>query len=166
MLKSKLAKVEDFNDYLLLKNDENNVIWSGYSAPPDRDKLWEWFVENINRDERLFFLFYDKEFYDEPVGYLYMDTVGDSNDTIDTGHGVNSKCGGKGYGTQIISFALSYAKLNLPNIKFFQGWIAADNIGSIKNVLKNGYYKTEQTKIVKLGNEIDKLFEKYMIDIR
>ena len=67
---------------------------------------------------------------------------------------------------KIISFALSYAKLNLPNIKFFQGWIAADNIGSIKNVLKNGYYKTEQTKIVKFGNEIDKLFEKYMIDIR
>ena len=78
MIKSKLATAEDFNDYLILKTDENNVIWSGHSAPPDRDKLWEWFIENINRDERLFFLFYDEEFYDEPVGYLYMDTVGDS----------------------------------------------------------------------------------------
>ena len=56
--------------------------------------------------------------------------------------------------------------VNLHQIKYLQGWIANDNIGSIKNFLKNGYYKTDETKIVKFGDGSDKLFEKYMIDIR
>lgn len=166
MIKSKLATAEDFNDYLILKTDENNVFWTGDTSPPNKEKLFNWYLENIKKENRLFFLFYDKEFLLEPIGYLYMDIIGELLDTIDTGHGVNSKCGGKGYGTKIIEYALNYAKVNLHQIKYLQGWIANDNIGSIKNFLKNGYYKTDETKIVKFGDGSDKLFEKYMIDIR
>lgn len=163
---AKLATPQDFEDFFFLKCDEENIKWSGHKSAPDRERIHEWYLKNISRDDRYFFLFFEPELFDHAIGYLYMDVVGDNNDTIDTGHGVHSNCGGKGYGTKIIQFALQYAKENLDFIKSFQGWIANDNIGSIKNVLKNGYYKTDETKLVTFGNGEVKTFEKYLIDIR
>lgn len=166
MITAKLATKEDFDSYFFLKSDEENILWSGHDSAPDKEKILDWFLKNIVRKDRYFFLFFDEEHFENVIGYLYMDIVGEESNTIDTGHGVHSKCGGKGYGTQIIQYALNFAKEKLPVIKYFQGWIAEDNIGSIKNVLKNGYYKTDETKYVKFGDGSEKLFEKYMIDIR
>ncbi|HEX8563147.1 MAG TPA: GNAT family protein [Flavobacterium sp.] len=166
MIEGKLATEQDFDAYYFLKSDEENIKWSGHEAAPDKERMLNWYLKNIKRNDRHFFLFWDREYFDHVVGYLYMDVVGQKSDTIDTGHGVHSNCGGKGYGTQIIGFALQYATENLPQIHHFQGWIANDNIGSIKNVLKNGYYKTNETKPVAFADGEMKTFEKYMIDIR
>jgi RimJ/RimL family protein N-acetyltransferase len=166
MITAKRASKDDFDSYFFLKSDEENILWSGHSSAPDKEKIFDWYIKNINRKDRYFFLFFDEENFDNVIGYLYMDVIGEENNTIDTGHGVHSNCGGKGYGTQIIQYALNFAKEELTFIKHFQGWIAADNIGSIKNVLKNGYYKTDETKYVKFGDGSEKLFEKYMIDIQ
>jgi len=166
MITGKLAAPEDFEDYYFLKSDELNINWSGHESAPDKEKIHAWYLENIQRKDRYFFLFYEPELFDHAVGYLYMDVVGENNDKIDTGHGVHSNCGGKGYGTQIIQFALKYAKDNLDFINGFEGWIASDNIGSIKNVLKNGYNKTEDVKQVTFASGEIKTFEKYIINIR
>lgn len=166
MITGKLATESNFDEYYFLKCDEENILWSGHKSAPDKNNIYEWYLKNIARNDRHFFLFWDSENFDHIIGYLYMDVVGDKNDTIDTGHGVHSNCGGQGYGTQIIRFALDYATDNMPDIQYFQGWIANDNIGSIKNVLKNGYYKTDETKPVPFANGEVKTFEKYMIDIR
>lgn len=162
----KIATAEDFDAYYFLRCDEENIKWTGYEKAPQRERIYKWYIENISKENRYFFLFFEDEVYEKVAGYLYMDVVGDNHDIIDTGHGVHSMCGGKGYGTKIIQFALAYAKDNLPFIKHFQGWIASDNIGSIKNVLKNGYYKTEERKLVSFENGENKLFEKYLADIR
>jgi RimJ/RimL family protein N-acetyltransferase len=160
---AKLATPQDFEPYYSLRCDELNISWTGHSDAPDRDRLYSWYIDNIKKEGRYFFLFFEDEQHTDIIGYLYMDVV--DSDTIDTGHGVHSKHGGKGYGTKIIQFALKYAKDNLLFINHFQGWIASDNIGSIKNVLKNGYYKTDETKEVKFANGEIKGFEKYLFDI-
>jgi RimJ/RimL family protein N-acetyltransferase len=161
---SKLATPEDFDNYYKLRCDELNVNWTGYKKAPNKSNLQDWYLENINKKSRYFFLFFEDEPCVKILGYLYMDVV-ESGDTIDTGHGVHSKYSGKGYGTKIIQFALEYAKKNLLFINFFQGWIASDNLGSIKNVLKNGYVKTEESKEVKFESGEVKVFEKYLYTI-
>lgn len=161
----KLAKPEDFEFYYDLRCDELNIQWTGHTNLPDKEGLKRWYLANINKNGRYFFLFFENEALIDVVGYLYLDVVGENGDTIDTGHGVHSGHGGKGYGTKIIKFGLEYAKDNLLFINRFQGWIASDNIGSIKNVLKNGYYKTSETKEVVFGDGEIKIFEKYLFDI-
>ena len=45
-----------------------------------------------------------------------------------------------------------YSKKELLFIDRVDGWIAHDNIGSIKNVLKNGYVETNDTKVTFFKN--------------
>jgi RimJ/RimL family protein N-acetyltransferase len=160
-----LATPQDFDFYYELRCDESNIQWTGHNSVPDKEGLRKWYLENINKEGRYFFLFFENGSFSDIIGYLYMDVVGEKNDTIDTGHGVHSRHSGKGYGTKIIKFALEYATDNLLFINYFQGWIASDNVGSIKNVLKNGYYKTDETKKVEFGNGEIKVFEKFLFDI-
>ena len=162
---AKLATPEDFIYYFELRCDEHNVLWTGHKDSPDRESLKSWYNENLKKKDRYFFLFFEDNTLSDVIGYLYMDVVGEKGNTIDTGHGVHSKHGGKGYGTKIIQFALHYAKDNLLFVNQFQGWIASDNLGSIKNVLKNNYYKTDKTKNIEFGNGEVKIFEKYLYDI-
>jgi RimJ/RimL family protein N-acetyltransferase len=165
MITGKLATAEDFEAYYFLRCDQNNIKWTGYNTTPEKERIHNWYLENIAKPGRYFFLFFEDDNRSQAAGYLYMDVVGEKNDTIDTGHGVHSWHGGKGYGTEIIRFALDFARTELPFIKHFQGWIASDNQGSIKNVLKNGYYKTPETKEVEFASGEKKVYEKYMIDL-
>lgn len=163
---AKLAEEQDFDFYYKLKCDDENVLWSGHMNAPDKEKLKNWFLVNIKRDDRYFFLFFNEENKHDIIGYLYLDVVGDNMDTIDTGHGVHSSHTGKGYGTIILQRGIEYAKKELPQIHYFQGWIMSDNIGSIKNVLRLGYYKTDENKIIKTGKDEEKLMEKYLLKIK
>lgn len=161
----KKAKEIHFEDYYKLKCDENNIYWSGFKSKPDRVKLKEWYLENISLDIRLFFLFYEEESNDV-IGYLYMDTVGDNKDTIDTGHGVHSNKLGNRYGSSILKFGIDYAIREMPKIHYFQGWIMEENIGSIKNVLRLGYHKTSEIKSIETFSEEIKQMNKYILEIR
>jgi RimJ/RimL family protein N-acetyltransferase len=130
----------------MLKCDEENIFWTGHAKKPDKDILKKWFLNQLERNDRIMFIVKDSE-TDAAIGYLYLDIVGD-NDTIETGHGVNSNYKGRGIGTKIIKFALEYTRNHLKYINEVHGWILEDNVGSIKNVLNNGYKETEDTKEV------------------
>ena len=122
------------------------ILWTGHDIKPDKDELREWFFNQLERNDRIMFLVNESE-SNISVGYLYLDVVG-TNDIIEIGHGVNSKYKGKGIGTKIIKYALDYTKTQLKFIKEVHGWILEDNIGSIKNVMNNGYEETKETKEV------------------
>ncbi|WP_353093823.1 GNAT family N-acetyltransferase [Tissierella praeacuta] len=160
----KKCSEEDFEDFYILRSDKENVYWTGYDEKPDKANLRKWFTMQLKRKDRIMFIAkYDK--LDEPIGYLYLDIVG-NNDIIETGHGVNSEYKGKGIGTKIIKFALDYTKNQLKFINEVHGWIFEENIGSIKNVLKNGYYETKETKEVFLeGSNQYKKMKKYVYKI-
>lgn len=139
--------MSDFEDFYILKCDEENIRWTGYDKGPDKDMLRQWFYKQLKRKDRIMFLIRLVE-NGEAVGYLYLDIVGENANIIETGHGVLSKFKGHGLGTKIITYAVNYTKGKLNFIDEIDGWIAVNNIGSIKNVLKNGYSKTNETKKV------------------
>ena len=155
-----------FDDYFLLRCDRNNVLWSGHKQVPDFDRLKDWYLKNIVREDRLFFLAYQNITEGGILGYLYMDIIGIKKDVIDIGYGVHQSMNGKGYGTEIINFACNYWKSNLRNIKLIEAWVAVKNIGSIRVFIKNGFVKTEETKYMlfeKTGE--NELFQKYNFNI-
>lgn len=159
------AKEIHFEDYYKLKCDENNIYWSGFKSKPDRVKLKKWYLENISLDKRLFFLFYEEESNDI-IGYLYMDTVGDKKDTIDTGYGVHSYKLGNGYGSSILKFGIDYLIRDVPKIQYVQGWVMEDNIASIKSFLKLDFKKTLYTKNIKTSSGEIKKMNNYILEIR
>lgn len=158
--------LNDFESFYFLKCDEENVYWTGHKNKPQKQNLEEWFIQQLQRKDRILFLARNK-LDDEVLGYLYLDIVGEKKNIIETGHGVHSKFKGKGLGTKIIKFALEYTKENLNFINEVDGWIIEDNIGSIKNVLKNGYSKTNLTKCVFLESEgKNAILRKYVYKIQ
>ncbi len=164
-LKFKKCDESDFEDFYILRVDEENVYWTGYDSKPNKDNLKVWYLNQLKRTDRILFIVRSDE-ADEPVGYLYLDIVGDNNNIIETGHGVNSKYKGQGLGTEIIKFAINYSRDVLTFIDEVDGWILEDNIGSIKNVLKNGYNETDDRKETFLENlNTYKTMRKYVYKI-
>ena len=159
--------IKDFELYYKLKCDEENIYWTGHKRSPDKENLRKWFKDQLERKDRIFFLVKTPNYPNEAIGYLYLDIVGENKNVIETGHGVHSKFKGKGIGTKIIKFALEYSKEKLEVIDRGDGWIAEDNIGSIKNVLKNGYFESKDTKNIyfePLKKEI--VMKRYFFEIK
>jgi RimJ/RimL family protein N-acetyltransferase len=157
----------DFSAYFDLKVDDANIVASGYTAPPDREKLRSWYKTQLSRADRLLFLARDVSNQTRVVGYLYIDLMSDPDLHAETGHGVSSKYGGLGIGTKIINFAINYCANMSPRPNCIVGWIADWNHGSIKNVLKNSYIKTDMTKNVFFeGLQKDVRMDKYIFEFR
>jgi RimJ/RimL family protein N-acetyltransferase len=155
-----------FDDYFLLRCDSNNVLWSGHKQEPDFDRLKDWYLKNIVREDRLFFLAYQNIKEGGILGYLYMDIIGIKKDVIDIGYGIHQTMNGKGYGTKLINFACNYTRNNIRNIKLIDAWVAENNIGSKKVFAKNGFSKTNETKLKIFEiNAQEVLFEKYILKV-
>lgn len=161
----KKAEASDFDFFYELRCDKENIRWSGHADKPDKQKLYEWYLANIGRSDRIFFLFFCDISCDDVLGYLYLDITGEMDDIIDIGYGVHHRHAGKGFGSKVLQFGIDHVRGAIPYIKYFQAWVAADNVASIKTVLKTGYHKTHETKQVKFPNGEDKLFEKYILQL-
>ncbi|MBF8984172.1 GNAT family N-acetyltransferase [Lutibacter sp. B2] len=160
------CKEEQFDLLYELKSEEENILWTGHDKAPDRKKLKVWYFNQLKREDRYMFIIKSREYAGEPIGYLYLDVVGDLKNIIETGHGVNNKFKGQGIGTRIIKFAIDYTTEYLTFIDRIDGWIVENNIGSIKNVINNGYIKTKETKkVVFKGLNREVLMEKYCYKI-
>jgi RimJ/RimL family protein N-acetyltransferase len=157
------ALPEHFEDYFFLRCDENNILWSGHKQAPDHDKLKSWYLQNITRADRLFFLCYEDK---KIIGYLYMDSIGEKKDIVDIGYGVHESMAGQGYGTRIVDFAYEYARKNIKGARYMNGWVAEDNAGSVKVFLKNGYAKTPESKEIPFEKTGKKMrFFKYILEL-
>lgn len=140
--------MDNFELYYKLRCDDENIYWTGYPQKPDKEKLREWYARQLQRGDRIMFLVRSNMDKDEAIGYLYLDIVGGNNDVVETGHGVNSTVKGIGIGTKIIKFAIDYCSNYLPNVTSIDGWVLRNNIGSVKNLLKNNYMKTGETRTI------------------
>ncbi len=161
------CSMDTFELYYRLKCDDENIYWTGHTQKPDKENLREWYARQLQREDRIMFLIRSNMDKDEAIGYLYLDIVGTNNDVVETGHGVNSTVKGIGIGTKIIKFAIDYCSNNLPNVTAIDGWVLWNNIGSIKNLLKNNYIKTGETKTVFLESTgRDEIMERYTYSIQ
>lgn len=146
-IKLEKCRIEDYEDFYKLKCDEENIYWTGYVRKPEKNELKKWYYEQLQSKSRIMFFAKD-EINGEVVGYLYLDLVGEKENIIETGHGVYSIYKGKGIGTQIIKLAIQHVRDELIFVDKIVGWILENNIGSIKNVLKNGYVETDSRKSI------------------
>lgn len=141
-----LCDEADFDFFYELKADKENILWTGHAEAPRRNNLKEWYLKQLKREDRYMFMVKSTAYPNDPIGYLYLDVVGEMKNIIEIGDGVNSKFTSKGIGTKIIEFAIDYIKNNLPFIVRIDGWIAQNNFGSIKTFIKNGFSETKETK--------------------
>lgn len=157
----KVSSITDFYDYLKIKSDPTAIIWSGFDTAPDPEKLKIHFEnllnERIPKGDILLFLKDDET--DEVMGYDLMTKIDD--ETIESsGHSILSDFQGKGLGTLLFKLLVEYARQL--GYKKFIGWISEHNIGSQKNVERNGFVRTVESRIVHLSAfNRDDVFYKY-----
>lgn len=157
----KVTSLDDFEDYYRIKSDPTAILWSGFSSAPNKVKLFEHFktlLESIEEGRKV--LFYIKDNNDNLIGYDLLTQIDD--ETIESsGHSILSSWQGKGMGT--VLFSLLKKEVREMGYHYFTGWISENNIGSIKNVERNGFLKTEETRSVRLAafDRVD-VFYKYI----
>ena len=157
-----LATTAHFDDFFKLKSEPNNIFWSGFDSAPNYEEFKIHFEKELTRDDRtIIFLYFNKAI----AGYLYIDFC-DVKKEVSTGHGVLKDFSGKGLGRKLIKYAVDFSTEKLTQADKLIGWIAEDNIGSIKNVLSNGYEKSLEIDMrVFSQREVPVKFEKYIFDL-
>jgi len=157
-----VTKPSDFEDYFAIKSDPTAILWSGFSSAPDRDRLsahFEGLLKEIENKQKFLVYLKDSE-TDALIGYDLMTKMDD--ETVESsGHSILSGWQGKGMGTILFSHLVGYARQL--GFKYFTGWVSDLNIGSIKNIERNGFVKTEEYRTVHLAAfDRDDVFHKYV----
>ncbi len=139
---------DDFEEYYRIKCDEPAIQWGGWQSAPDRERLRIHFLrllkEQIPAGDRLLFL---RDDTGEAVGYDLLHRI-DAETIESAGHSILSEHQGHGYGTLLFELLVPYARSL--GYRRFTGWISERNIGSIRNVERNGFRRTEAWRTVEL----------------
>lgn len=139
--------VKDFDDYYRIKADKTAILWSGFASAPDKGKLREHFLKLLDNKQESILLYLKEDDTEKLIGYDLMTRIDDET-VLSSGHSILSEFQGKGYGTLLFGMLVQYAR-DLGYKKFI-GWISENNIGSIKNVERNGFYRTDDCRKVRL----------------
>jgi RimJ/RimL family protein N-acetyltransferase len=138
--KFELASEQNYDDYHKIRSEKKNLFWTGYEKPPDYEKFKQWYKNRINDPKKDLYLVYCDN---QCVGSLNVDYY---EGYVFIGYSVKEQHEGKGYGTFIVKNALEIVKQK-PEYQFVRAWINEKNIGSIRVVEKNGFYKTDVSEI-------------------
>lgn len=156
----KVTSINDFEDYYRIKSDETAILWSGFKSAPNKDKLLKHFekllTECFPKGDILVYLKEDNT--NQLIGYDLLTKI--DEDTIESsGHSILTEWQGKGYGTELFKLLVNFTRQL--GYKKFTGWISEKNIGSIKNVEKNGFVRTEEWRMGRLEafNREDKYYK-------
>jgi len=55
-LNFKKCSEEDFEDFYILRCDKENIYWTGHDKEPNKDSLYEWYTEQLRRNDRMIFI--------------------------------------------------------------------------------------------------------------
>ncbi|MGY3958354.1 GNAT family N-acetyltransferase [Aeromonas popoffii] len=151
-----LTKSSDFEAFLNLKSETENIYWSGFNSVPDRNILWSHFIESIYSKTRYFFLLFEGE---QAIGYLYIDYIMLTR-AIEIAYGISKTKSGSGLAKTMINLGLSYIELEYDTII---AWIAISNIASIKSVESLGFKRTGEEEYRTFLQEVEQIkFCKYI----
>lgn len=160
-----VSGVEDFERYFQIKSDPVAILWSGFATAPDKEKLRKHFLGLLNNiqagKKHLFYLM--EEGTDSLIGYELMTEL--SADTVESsGHSILSSWQKKGMGTKL--YALLNEKARAFGYKYFIGWVSENNIGCIKNLERNGFVRTEESRVVRLAAfDREDVFYKFVCEL-
>jgi len=127
----RLARKEDFEGFLKIKSDPQNVKWSGFNSPPNKEKLFKWYISNLNNINRQIFLVWKDDV--EIVGFFHLDKI---SDTIyeAASSGILTEFTNKGLGTMTL---LRREKIAYNNgAELIQTWVSENNIASYRRLEK------------------------------
>lgn len=142
----RVTSVDDFDNYLLIKSDPSAVLWSGFPSAPNPDNLRAYFERIvINPDMYIYFLY--EENSDDVMGYGQF-VKEDDREVSYLGNSILEEYQGKGYGTLVVALLLDEVKKL--GVKRISGWLSERNIPSHKSLMKAGYTKTDDFKMVRL----------------
>ncbi|SHK17130.1 Protein N-acetyltransferase, RimJ/RimL family [Clostridium cavendishii DSM 21758] len=139
-------ELNDFDAYYNLRCEKENIYWTGYISAPSRDTLKTWCINQLKKEDRLFFLVKLNNPTHKVIGYLYLDIDEVNKDTVCISLAVSSNYTGLGIGTKIITLAMEYCKNNIKNITNLEAFIMPHNIASSKCFLKNNWFEVDEFK--------------------
>ena len=129
------ATINDYDDYYQIKADTQNVIWGGFSAPPQYEGFKNIFLSRINAEDRREYVC---ELDNAIVGFL---AAVEDDDNVEISYGVLEQATGKGVASALISFVIhEYKNKNVI------AWVSELNYGSEKCLLKNGFEKLNDSE--------------------
>ena len=155
----------DFEDYYTIKCDPSAIMWSGFSSAPDKQKLlrhFEGLLKEIKEKKKILVYLKEKE-TGSLIGYDLLTKI-DEITVESSGHSILTQWQGNGMGTALFKQLVEYAREL--GFKYFTGWVSDLNIGSIKNIERNGFKKTEEYRIEHLSAfDRDDIFHKYVCEL-
>ena len=161
----KVTRIEDFERYYEIKADPTAILWSGFATAPNKEKLkshFEGLLKDIQSGNKVL-VYLLEEGTDSLIGYDLMTEIAPL--TIESsGHSILSSWQGKGMGTILFAHLVKLAREL--GYKYFTGWISDNNIGSIKNVERNGFVRTEESRVGRLeAFDREDVFHKYICEL-
>jgi len=147
-LKLRKASIEDYDSYYSIRAEKLNLFWTGYETAPNYEGFSSWYKKRLSEENRDLFLLFDGN---DCIGSLNMDYY---EGYVFIGYSIKENSVGKGLGTFLVQRAVELSKTAKPELKSIKAWINFQNIGSIRVVEKNGFYKNDITETRKrFGNE-------------
>lgn len=158
-IRLKQAEIKDFDGFLAIRSEANNVYWSGFSTAPRSETLRQHFINAINSETRNFYLLFMDELV---IGYLYIDYDCASN-IAEVAYGVSEHFSGKGLAAKMIDMGMS----SLPvDCKAVIAWIAESNVASTKSIERLGFIKSNESQLRTFAQEEQPLkFYKFIKNI-
>lgn len=132
----KLATVEDFDNFYMLKCDPLSVKWSGFAGIPDKENLRLWYLNALQSEKRDIYILYSDA---EAIGYFYLDKINDKRYEAAASGIIGSYCN-MGLGTKTIEWREEIAKEKGADI--IESWVSENNQYSYKRYIKRGWTKT------------------------
>jgi Sortase and related acyltransferases len=151
MVEVYLATEDDISFFYEIKNNEDNMYWSGHSAKPVYDKIRSFFIEQIQNQNielrRKIYIIADNS-NKVKYGYLYLDPI--DSDTASVSIAVLDKYSGNGIGRNAMKSLMEVARNQ--GYKILIADIREDNIRSQRLFGAVGFHQTEKNRLMYLEN--------------
>lgn len=134
----KSAEKIDFEGFYRIKCDCQNVIWSGFSQPPNHESLHEWFLANLHNPKRQIFLVLSET--SEIIGFFYLDKISDTLYEA-ASSGILTEYTKRGIGTATLQWREQIAKTM--GAELIQTWVSENNTASFRRLEKLNWIKTD-----------------------
>lgn len=134
----KLAQDKDFDGFYKIKSDPQNVIWSGFSLPPNYASLRDWFFSNLNNTNRRIYLIWKDDV--EIIGFFYLDKISERIFEA-ASSGILTKYTKRGIGTKTLQWREELSREY--GAEIIQTWVSENNPASYHRLEKLDWIKTE-----------------------
>lgn len=145
------AVASDFDFFYLIKCEDDNIYWSGHTAFPLRDNLYQFFSSHIQDQDalskRTIFIVEEKR-GGISVGYLYLDPI--NSDSAEISVGIMQAFSGQGLGRQAVCALCDLA--NNYGFTTIYAMVREDNLRSRKMFQYAGFEKAETFKYQLIHN--------------